>query len=62
MFCKKCGTLMLGNYCRRCQRESEGENPKEIQGKDGLTELEIRRQEHIQRQRKKQSIWVVPDD
>ena len=28
----------------------------------GLTEQEIKRQDHIMRQRKKQTIWVVPDD
>jgi len=61
-FCKKCGTLMLKGFCARCKKESEGHEPEMPEYKDGLTEQEIKRQDHIMRQRKKQTIWVVPDD
>jgi hypothetical protein len=53
---------MLKGFCARCKKESEGHEPEMPEYKDGLTEQEIKRQDHIMRQRKKQTIWVVPDD
>jgi hypothetical protein len=52
---------MRRGICPRC-KSTEGKDPPPPTRRDGLTDTEIRKQEHIQKQRKKQSIWVVPND
>ena len=60
MFCKRCGSLVTLGNCPDCGKVAEI-NIIEVPHREGLSDIEKGEQEHIQRQRKKQEVWKIPD-